>query len=57
MVLQSWIINCLKMSKLSDKEINLIEKTKETWMVELTVGRRSLTETKIQRGIFKGEAL
>ena len=29
----------------------------KTWKVELTVGRRSLTETKIQRGIFQGDAL
>ena len=36
---------------------NFIEKTMQTWRVELTVGGRSLTETKIQRGIFQGDAL
>ena len=29
----------------------------QTWRVELTVGRRSLSEKKIQRGIFQGDAL
>ena len=54
MVLQSWIINCLKMYKISDEGINFIEKT---WRVKLTAGGRSLAEAKIQRGIFQGDAL
>ena len=29
----------------------------KTWRVELTRGRRSLAEIKIQRGIFQGDAL
>ena len=29
-VLQSWIINCLKMYKISDEDLNFIEKTLET---------------------------
>ena len=29
----------------------------KTWRVELTAGRRSLAETKIQRRIFQGDAL
>ena len=29
----------------------------KTWRVELTAGRRSLAETKIQRGIFQGDSL
>ena len=57
MVPQSWIINCLKMCKISDEVINFIEKTMKTWKVELTEGGRSLTEAKIQRGIFQGCAL
>ena len=43
------------MYKKSHEVINLIEKTMKTWRVELTVGERSLT--KIQRGIFQGDAL
>ena len=31
MVLQSWIINCLKMYKISDEVINVIEKIMKTW--------------------------
>ena len=49
---QSWIINCLKMYKISDEVINFIEKTMETWKVELRAIMRSLAEAKIQRGIF-----
>ena len=49
-----WIINCLKMYKISHEVKNFIEKT---WRVELTAGGRSFAETKIQRGIFQGYAL
>ena len=57
MVPQSWIIHCLKMYKISHEVINFIEKTMQTGRVELTAKGRSLTETKIQRGIFQGDAL
>ena len=53
MGLQSWIINCLK---ISDEIINFIEKNRKTWRVELTAGGESLAETKIQKGIFQGDA-
>ena len=56
MVLQSCIINCLKMYKISHETINLIEKTMKKWRVELTARGKSLAETKIQRGIFQGDA-
>ena len=57
MVLLSWIINCLKMYKISYETINFIEKTMKNWRVELTARGKSLAETKIQRGIFQGDAL
>ena len=57
MVPQSWIINCLKMYKISHEVINFIEKNMKNWRVELTAGWRSLAETNIQRGIFQGDAL
>ena len=38
MVLKSWIINCLKMHKISHEDIKFIEETMKTWRVELTVG-------------------
>ena len=56
MVPQSWIINCLKMYKMSHQVINFIEKTMNTWRVELTAGGRSFAEIKVQRGIFQGNA-
>ena len=57
MVSQSWIINCLKMYKISHEVINFIEKTMKTWRVELAAGGRSLAEAKIQRGIFPEDTL
>ena len=56
MVPHSWIINSLKMYKISEV-INFIDKIMKTWRVKLTAGGRSLAETKIQRGIFQGDAL
>ena len=57
MVPQSWIINCLKMYKISQEILNFIEEIIKNWRVELIAGGRSLAETKIQRGIFQGDAL
>ena len=48
----SWIINGLKMYKISDVVINFTKKTMKILRVELSAGGRSLAETKIQRGIF-----
>ena len=56
-VLQSWIIDSLKLYKISDEVIKFIEKTMKNWNVELTAGEKSLAEVKIQRGIFKGDVL
>ena len=57
MLPQSWILHSLKMYKISHEVINFIEKTMKTWRVELTARGRSIAETKIQRGIFQGDAL
>ena len=45
------------MYEISDEVIKFIEKTIKTWRVAFTAGGRSLQETKIQRGIFQGDAL
>ena len=45
------------MYKISDVIINFIEKTMKTWRVKLKAGGKNLAETKIQRGIFQGDAL
>ena len=52
----SWIINSLKMYKISDEVINFIDKIMKTWRVYLTAGGR-LAKANIQRGIFQGDAL
>ena len=55
MVLQSWILHCFKIYEILDKVIKFIDKTMETWRVELTAGGKSLAEVK--RGIFQRDAL
>ena len=57
MIPQCWIINCLKMYKISNEVLNFIEKNMETWRVKLTAGGKSLAETRIQKGIFQGNPL
>ena len=57
MVPQSWIINCLKIYKISDEVINIIEKIMTIWRVEMTAGGKSLAETKIKIGIILGDAV
>ena len=57
MVPQSWILHCLKMYKIPNEVIQFIENTIETRRVELTSGGKSLSEVKILRGIFEGDAL
>ena len=56
MVLQSWIIDCLKMYKISDEVIKFIKETMKNWRVVLTVGGKRFAEVKIQRGIFLEDA-
>ena len=54
----SWVINRLKMYRISHEFISFNEKKNmKNWRVELTAGGKSLAETKIQRGIFQGDAL
>ena len=47
MVPQSWIINCLKIYKISHETINFIEKNMKNRWVELTAGEKVLAGTKI----------
>ena len=49
----TWILECLKMYKISNKIVNFIEKAMENWRVQLKPGKQSLAEVKIQRGIFQ----
>ena len=57
MVPQRWIINFLKIYKISDKFINFIKKIMKIWRVELTAGGKRLDEAKIQSGKFQEDAL
>ena len=54
MVPQILILHRLKMNEIPDQIVQFIEKTMQTWRMELTTGGQSLTEVKIQRGIFQG---
>ena len=51
------IIHCFKTDKILGEVIKFIEKTMENCKVDLTAGGKSLTEMKIQRGIFQREAI
>ena len=57
MLPKSWILHCLKMYKISHEFIKFIEQTMNTWRVVMTAEGRSIAETKVQRGIFQGDAL
>ena len=57
MVRHSWIINSLKMYKISSEVINFIDKIMNTRRVKLTAGGRNFAEAYIQRGFFQGDAL
>ena len=53
---QTWIIKPLKMFKISDNVIEFFTEATKNWKVKLTAGGKSLTEMKIQRGIFQRDA-
>ena len=42
MVPKSWILHCLKMYKMPEQVIQFIDKTMDTWKVELTSKEKSL---------------
>ena len=44
------------MFKISDAVINFVKKNMKTWRVKLTAVGRRFAETKIQGGIFQGDA-
>ena len=56
MISPTWIIESLKMFKLSAQVVNFI-KTLEKRRVELAVGGQTITEVKIQRGILQEDSL
>ena len=49
--------DCLKMYKIFDEVIKLIEKTVRNWRVEWTSGGKSLTRVTIQESIFQRDVL
>ena len=57
MVPQTSILHCLKMYRIPNQVVLPIEKTVQTWRVELAAGGKSLAEITIQSGIFQGDAL
>ena len=55
-VLQTLIIQCLKMYKISDKIISYIMNVMKNKRVELTTAGQTLAEVKIQGGIFQRDS-
>ena len=57
MVPHTWILECLKMYKISNNIIHVIKTAMKNWRVQLKAGGLFLAEAKIQRGIFQGDSL
>ena len=54
MVPKSWLIDCLKMYKISNEVINFIEETMKTWRVELTAEEKAWLK-QISQEVFSKE--
>ena len=57
MVPYCWILVCIRMFKLADNILNLIEKSIISWTVDLKSGVEMFGQVKIKRGIFQGDSL
>jgi hypothetical protein len=53
----SWIIESLKLYKVSTTLVQFIEESMKLWQTELTCAGESLGNVRIKRGIFQGDAL
>ena len=53
----TWILQWIKIFKVANNIRSVIEKSLENWKVELTSGRETLCEVKINRDIFQGDSL
>ena len=56
MVPQSWIIDCLKIYKTSNKVIEFIIEAIKNWKEELITGGKTFAEVKTERSIFQRDA-
>ena len=57
MVPHTCSLQCLKIIKAADNIRNVIENPMKNWKVELTSGRKTLGEVKINKGIFQVDSL
>ena len=53
MVPHGWMIEAMKMVRISDNIVKLFENSKETWRTELTACNESLGKVDIRRAIFQ----
>ena len=53
MILQTWIIKCLKMLKTSEKNENFMRRAMENWRVKLKFGSQTLAKARILKSIFQ----
>ena len=56
-ILSTWILEYLKMYKISERAMNFIWRAMESWRVGISIEKRILTELDIQRRIFEGVSL
>ena len=57
MIPHSWILECLRMFKISEPVVKFIGNSMEDWKVDLTAAGDKLAEVGIKRGIFQGDSL
>ena len=53
----SWILECLKLYKISPNITSLIQNSMSHWKTTLTVNTKPITEVTIKNGIYQGDAL
>ena len=54
---QTWIIEHLKLYKISGKVTSFVTKAMENWKVKLIARGQTLSEVKVQRSIFQRDSL
>jgi hypothetical protein len=53
----SWIIECLKLYKVSNNITSFIERSMENWETSLTIKGEKLGQVRIRSGIYQGDAI
>ena len=55
MISLSWILECMRLTGVSEKIMQMVENSTQNWKTMLTSAGKELPEVDIRRGIFQGE--